>query len=285
MLTSLDHIVIGVRDLEPATQTLGRLLGRRPSWRGTHAAYGTANTLFRLDKTYVELLSPVGPGPIADMLRESLDRRGEGLFALSFGTDDAKATARELRTRGLTAADPVDGSGRESTSGVERCWRNVMLPQSETRDVMLFAIEHRSPAERLPSAEAIGDAAAAISGVDHVVVHSTNPDATSALYGAKLGLRLALDKTFPDWGMRLMFFRVGGITVEIAAPIGAKPEASDKLWGISYQVPNAEAAVRRLAREGFDVSEVRAGRKPGTFVATVRGEPCGVATLLIQPLR
>jgi hypothetical protein len=73
------------------------------------------------------------------------------------------------------------------------------------------------------------------------------------------------------------------ITVEIAAPLAAATETTDRLWGISYQVPDVERAVARLRRDGFDASEARAGRKPGTRVATVRGEPCGVATLLIEP--
>ena len=284
MLSSLDHIVIAVRDLAASTSTLSSLLGRAPSWHGAHAAYGTANTLFRLDKTYVELLSPVARGALADRLRDSLERRGDGLFALAFGTADAAAAVRELRGRGLAAADAAEGSGRESSTQVERRWRNVWLPSEETRGVMLFVIEHLSPPGALPLAAAPrGDEAASIHGVDHVVVHSTDPDATRALYGEKLGIRLALDKSFPDWGMRLVFFRVGGITVEVAAPIGAAPEADDRLWGISYQVADLERAVARLAREGFDVSEVRTGRKPGTQVATVRGEPLGVATLLIQP--
>jgi catechol 2,3-dioxygenase-like lactoylglutathione lyase family enzyme len=285
MLTALDHIVIGVRDLEVSTARLSSLLGRTASWRGRHAAYGTANSLFRLDKTYVELLSPVADGVLGDVVRGSLDRRGDGLLALAFGTSDASAAATELRARGLGAAEPVAGSGRESSSGVERRWRNVWLPAEETRGVMLFVIEHTSPAERLPFAAARDDESAAVSGVDHVVVHSSDPNSARTLYGQKLGLRLALDESFPDWGMRLLFFRVGGITVEIAAPLGAEPEATDRLWGISYQVPDVERAVARLQRDGFDVSEARAGRKPGTRVATVRGEPCGVATLLIQPAR
>ena len=44
---------------------------------------------------------------------------------------------------------------------------------------------------------------------------------------------------------------------------------------------DVQAAHARLARQGFDVSDVRPGRKPGTHVCTVRGEPCGVATLLL----
>ena len=46
---------------------------------------------------------------------------------------------------------------------------------------------------------------------------------------------------------------------------------------------DADAARARLADTGFDVSEVRTGRKAGTRVFTVRGEPCGVPTLFIGP--
>jgi catechol 2,3-dioxygenase-like lactoylglutathione lyase family enzyme len=282
MLTTLDHIVIAVRDLAASSDVYVRLLGRRPSWRGVHPGYGTANTLFRLENTYLELLSPNGAGAVADLLLGFLEQRGEGLFALAFGTADAAAFARAARERGLAAADPVDGSGKESATGVERRWRNVFIPESETRGVKLFAIEHRTTSDLLPAAEPTDNIAASVSGCDHVVVNTTESDRASELYGAKLGLRLALDKKFPDWSMRLLFFRIGGITVELAAPLGAiDSSGEDRLWGVSYRTPDAEAARARLLRQGFEVSEVRSGRKPGTRVCTVHGEPCGVATLLI----
>jgi hypothetical protein len=47
-------------------------------------------------------------------------------------------------------------------------------------------------------------------------------------------------------------------------------------------VPDAEAARARLAQAGFDVSEVRAGRKPGTRVLTLRDGTCSVPTLLLE---
>ena len=40
-----------------------------------------------------------------------------------------------------------------------------------------------------------------------------------------------------------------------------------------------------LAGAGLDVSEVRAGMKPGTRVFTVRDGTCGVPTLMIEPAR
>jgi catechol 2,3-dioxygenase-like lactoylglutathione lyase family enzyme len=282
MIVTLDHVVIAVRDLEAATVLQTRLLGRRPSWRGAHPAYGTANTLFRLQNLYVELLAPRGSGSFGGLLADWLERRGEGFFALAFGTADAAATAAELRLRGLSAPEPAEGSGRESTEGIERRWRNVFLPQAETRGVTLFAIEHLSASDLLPHATSVEEPASAISACDHVVVRTSDPERSSDLYGRQLGLRLALDKSFPEWGMRLVFFRIGGVTVELAAPLAATDLGSDDyLWGISYRTPDVEAARRRLVREGFDVSEVRQGRKPGTRVCTVGGEPSGVPTLLI----
>jgi hypothetical protein len=55
------------------------------------------------------------------------------------------------------------------------------------------------------------------------------------------------------------------------------------LGGICWRVADIEATHARLVARGVDVSEVRAGRKPGTRVMTVRSDTCGVPTLLVQP--
>ena len=110
-----------------------------------------------------------------------------------------------------------------------------------------------------------------------------NPDEARALYGERFGIRLALDKTFEKFGSRLIFFRLGGVSIEIGASLKDEPdpEASDDLWGLAYRVADIIAMQSRLKEAGFDVSEVRKGRKPGTRVCTVRNPTHGVATLLI----
>ncbi len=297
MLTALDHVILGVRDLAAATRQYATLFGRRPSWRGEHPGEGTANTLFRLGNTYVELLAPEGDGPTARALRARLEAVGEGPVGLAFATADAEAARAALAARGLEPGPVEPGMGRDSDSGQFRRWRRVMLPLARTRGVLLFAIEHTSPAEMLPAAEAVGPEAAAISGIDHAVVRTLDADAAIALYGDALGLRLALDQRFPAWGMRLVFFRLGGVTIEIANPLAGGERAdrgegsdvepatpdSDRLWGLSWRVPDADAARARLAAAGVDVSDVRKGRKPGTRVLTVRDGSCGVPTLLLEP--
>ena len=284
MFHALDHVIVCVRDLADATRRYATLFGRRPSWRGEHPGWGSANTLFRLENTYLELLAPAGEGPIGDLLRGRLGEVGEGAFGLALATADAAAARATLAERGLEPAEVSEGVGRDADSGLFRRWRNVMLPAERTRGVFVFAIEHRSPPEMLPPAEVAGDAKAAISGIDHAVVQSPDADAAIALWGDALGLRLALDRSFPDWGMRLCFLRVGGVTVEIAQPLdGSAAVEGDRLWGLSWRVPDADAAHDRLVAAGVEVSAVRKGRKPGTRVLSVKDGTCGVPTLLLEP--
>jgi catechol 2,3-dioxygenase-like lactoylglutathione lyase family enzyme len=282
MLRRLDHVIIAVRDLEAATATYVRLLGRSPSWKGVHPGYGSANTLFRLDDLYVELLTPAGEGAIGTVLSDFLAREGEGLFALAFETADAAGAAAWLREKGFTVPNAADGSGRVDSTGKERSWRNVIMVPEEARGIRLLLIEHRSPADSLPPAQPTGDPDASIVGIDHVVITSADPDAARSLWRDRLELRLALDRTFEQWGMRLLFFRLAGVTIEVAHAIGSgNSEAPDRLWGISWRTGDVARARDRLAREGFDVSEVRPGRRPGTEVCTVRRETHGVATLVL----
>ena len=285
MFDALDHVILAVRDLADATRRYATLFARRPSWRGEHPGQGTANTLFKLHNTYLELISVQGEGPTASLLSERLDAHGEGLVGLAFATRDVDAARAELAARGLDPAPVAAGLGRDADSGLIRRWRTVMLPAARTRGVLLFAIEHGSP-DLLPEAAPVGPEDAVISGIDHAVVQTPDAEAAIALYRDGLGLRLALDRSFPDWGMRLVFVRVGGVTVELAQPLRDAPQHSevDQLWGISWRVPDAEATRARLAEAGLDVSDVRPGRKPGTRVISVKDGTCGVPTLLIEPM-
>jgi catechol 2,3-dioxygenase-like lactoylglutathione lyase family enzyme len=285
VLETLDHVVVAVADLEDASRETARLLGRGPSWSGEHGAWGTANTLFRLDGLYLELLAAAGPGPHADALRAWLAQRGEGLFALAFGTADAERCREAFAARGLEDGAVSKGLGRDLQSGAFREWRSVMLPPARTRGLQLFAIQHLSPPDLLPRVEPFCDPAGAVQTLDHVVVQSADAEASRALFADGLGLRLALDRRFEAFDFRALFFRVGGITIEVTAPLSRanESERADRLWGLAWSVRDTAAARSRLADAGFDVSPVRAGRKPDTAVCTVRSGTRGVATLLVGP--
>jgi catechol 2,3-dioxygenase-like lactoylglutathione lyase family enzyme len=280
VLASFDHAVIAVRDLDAASAGYAALLGRAPSWRGHHPGAGTANSLFRLANGYVELLAQAGAGPIGDGLRAAIESRGEGLVGLAFGTPDAARCASAWREVGIAATGPDPGEGRDAGSGAVRRWRTATLPLQASRGVLLFAIEHT--AGELPQTHVDP---AGISALDHVVVTSTDLEASRAIYADLLGLRLALDRRFEARRIRILFFRIAGVTVEVAGALGpADPaEAGDRFGGLAYRVDDVGATRERVAAAGFDVSSVRDGAKPGTRVCTVRDGTHGVPTLLIEP--
>jgi len=123
----------------------------------------------------------------------------------------------------------------------------------------------------------------AVAAIDHVVVHSQNLDRALGLWRDRLGVRLALDREFPVRGLRMLFFRSAGVTLEFVGqlPPPADTSGPDRFYGLAYRVPNLEHCRERLLASGFDVSTVRAGNKPGTVVATVRSGTAGVPTLLL----
>lgn len=285
MIDRLDHVIVAVRDLRAAADRYAALLGREPSWQGEHPGAGTANVLFRLENTYVELLAPAGEGPVGKPLRERLESHGEGLAGIAFGTPDLPAAVEALRAQGGSVSDPQPGQGRDAASGAERRWQNAFLTPASSRGPLVFAIQHHSPPEALPLRAPV-EPGGSVFALDHVVVMSADLDASRELYHEVLGLRLALDRSFEARGTRILFFRVGGVTVEVAGPIGGGPDpaAPDRLFGLAYRVADAEAAARRISAAGFDVSAVRPGHKPGTRVCTVGDGTAGVPTLLIEPV-
>jgi len=289
MFTAFDHAVIAVGDLGKATERFEALLGRPASWRGIHPEAGTANALFRLENCYLELLSPDGDGPIGTVVRAAIDTRGDGMLALAFGTQSIEAAAAALRESGIAVSEPQPGEGRgtpaDGDRDATRLWSSVMLPPQAARGIPVIALEHRSPPESLPATTPVGSGDASVTALDHAVVISDDPGASAAFYGEALGLRLALDKDFPKRGLRLIFFRVGGVTVEVAGPIEAKRDSDgiDRFGGLSYRVTDIDAIRARLLGADFDVSEIRDGNKPGTRVCTVRNDTCGVPTLLLEP--
>jgi methylmalonyl-CoA epimerase len=284
---TLDHVVIAVRDLDGATKDYATLLGRGPSWHGSHPTYGTRNTLFRIDNTYIELLSlrDGKGGQWAGELAGFLDK-GEGLYALALGTPAIDADVRFLRERELPVQDPREGDGLDELTNARRAWRNAMVPAKSTKGTRIFFIEHTTGPDALPVAPVRASAGAHVQRMDHAVVLSPDLEGSRKLWGDVLGARMALDRTFPERNTRIVFFRLGDITVEISGGAQQTEEGigkPDRLWGVAWGVENLRATVERLRAANVEVSDARTGVKPGTLVATAKGAHThGVATLLIE---
>ena len=120
--------------------------------------------------------------------------------------------------------------------------------------------------------------------VDHVVLRTGDAQACLDLFGDEMGIRLALDKTVPEWGGRMLFFRAGKLTLEVIESSGEETAAS-AFWGLAYQCKDLAGFLQALSARGVATSGIRDGRKPGTLVATLKSHDLGIPTLLIQPAK
>ena len=268
MIEALDHIAVAVRDLDRAASAFGTLLGRRADWR--EEAAGARHAWFQLENMALDIVQPEGPGESGDRVRAQIEAHGEGLWGLAFAVSDLDETRRILGRRG--APPPSRPRCSPPTPGG---WPSSIRPPRT-------ASRSRSPSARAAPRPS-RPAKARVVALDHVVINTPNPERAVALYGARLGLDFRLDRSNPQWGSRLMFFRCGGAVVEIGARLGGEiSDAPDRLSGLAWRVAEPDAAQARLAKAGFDVSEVRSGRKPGTKVFTVRSGVPGAPTLMLS---
>jgi catechol 2,3-dioxygenase-like lactoylglutathione lyase family enzyme len=186
----------------------------------------------------------------------------DGLAGLAFAAADLAKAQNLLERRGLRV---LLGDG------------SLHLATDSTHGVPIRLVEWKGK-----SREGGGAGPATVSGLDHVVIRTPNPERAIALYAGRLGLSLRLDRSEPTWGARLLFFRCGDLVVEIAHDLKAGiGDGKDTLWGLSWRVPDISAAHGRLKGAGLDVSEVRTGRRPGSKVFTVRSHTAGVPTIMI----
>lgn len=193
---------------------------------------------------------------------------GEPLSSMVFATGDLDEAARLLERRAVPCERPGD---------------QLVLSQEATHGVPIALIERHEPS--IPSAPTLDDAAA-ISSLDHIVIRTPNPERAIAFYAGRLGLDLRLDRSNPEWGSRLLFFRCGDLVIEIASAL-EKPVSNgpDRLWGLSWRASDIAKVNARLKSAGVDVSPVRSGRRPGTEVFSVNSHTGGVPTIVIGGLK
>ncbi len=274
MITALDHFVLVCPEIEAAEADYFTLLGEDPVWRSE--TEDTASVVFAVGNTALELLAPQGEGPTADKLREMIED-GAGLTTLVYRSDGLSEDHHLLSRRGLDPSEISNGESQHGDTGALRSWQRFRVPDASMAGIKTFVLETDSPFV------AAHPERGSVSALDHLVINTPNPERAVANYGARLGLRFALDRTAEEWKTRFLFFRLGGLTLEVIHRLGETydPAADDHIWGLTWETDDLEAAHERLTKAGLDISIIRQGRKPGSRVFTVRNGTQGVPTLFI----
>ncbi|MEO6194800.1 MAG: VOC family protein [Thermoanaerobaculia bacterium] len=154
-LSRIDHIILGIGDLQKGIAELERLTGVRAVFGGAHPGRGTQNALISLGgEHYLEILAP-NPED-----RASLEP-SEGLQALTAltpigwaaRTHDMTALERDLRSQGVEIGEIRPG-GRNLPDGSRLAWKTLGFPPSAS-SLLPFFIEW-DPAGAHPSATSPG---------------------------------------------------------------------------------------------------------------------------------
>tara|TARA_B100001057_G_scaffold329135_1_gene329503 strand:+ start:447 stop:1286 length:840 start_codon:yes stop_codon:yes gene_type:complete len=277
MISTLDHLIIAVKDLEEAEKNYKKIFGADPVWKGEHKALGTANSIFNFKNTYFELLASNGSGLGAELVNNSIAEKGEGLMGIVFGSDDIEKVSDSLKKNGYEISDLSEGEGENSKNNKIRKWKNLFLPPELTRGIFSFIIQHTDGS--LPSLDEYSKGE--INKLDHVVINTNDADGFIKVYKDIFNIRLALDKVIEHWKSRMLFFRVNKTTIEV---IEKKDEedSKDSLWGLAWEVDSIDEAHKRLTKEGIEISSIKEGLKENTLVATIKSHTHNVPTLLIE---
>ncbi|HYM73381.1 MAG TPA: VOC family protein [Stellaceae bacterium] len=145
-IAGIDHIIVGVRDLEAARRRWTRL-GFTATPRGRHIGQGTANYCIMFARDYLELLGFVERDEYGHRLETFLAQR-EGAMSVAFAPEgDAAATGAALAGLGLHPSAPrALGRALELPEGdaIPR-FSLLNLPPEETPALDCFICGHLTP--------------------------------------------------------------------------------------------------------------------------------------------
>lgn len=277
MISTLDHLIIAVDDLDKAEEDYLKIFGAQPVWKGEHKELGTTNSLFNFQNTYFELLSASGNGLGAMLVQHALQESGEGLLGMVLGTNNIEQTTQSLKDHSFLINEPGEGVGTNFKNDDVRKWKNLFLPSELTRGIFSFIIQHTHGTLPMPEIQN----SSTINKLDHLVINTNDADGFIDIYKDVFGIRLALDKHIKHWNKRMLFFRLNQTTLEVVEKKD-NLESKDSLWGLAWDVASIDDAHKRILNAGVDISSIKDGIKENTRVATIKSHTHGVPTLLIE---
>ena len=253
-IAGIDHIIIGVRDLE-AARLNWRRLGFTLTPRGRHIGQGTANYCIMFGRDYLELLGFVERDEHAHRLETFLAQR-EGAMSVAFAPEtNAEATAAALAARTLHPSAPrALGRALELPEGaVTPRFSLLNLPPEETPALDCFICGHLTP-ELVRRAEWLAHPNG-VTGIAAVHLVAEDPAVLAPAYRRLFGddrVATTVSGLEVDTGRnRLVFTRPALSGADIPPPAIA---------ALELRVANREAASAYLRDAGIAFMELPDGR-------------------------
>ena len=291
MLTRIDHVVIGVPDLDSGIETYTRL-GFNVYPGGVHPGRGTHNAISLNEDDYLELLSVRDPdqyraaagatGGLIDFIAA-----GGGLRYVVVASDDLAADVEAMRSRGVDVGDGIEGS-RRTANGVELSWRVAALRGRHPLPIVF--IQHLSSREaRRRQVPTVGNHPNGVQRIDRVYVATTDVRADAETYARVLGTLVPRIQRGTVIMADMAVFDLGPTGLSIAQPYAPGP-AADAIarrgpgpFQVLYRTTGMAAAARWMQDHAVP-PPARGVRNTGEQAMLVPPEhACGVYIGLVGP--
>ncbi|HWZ20498.1 MAG TPA: VOC family protein [Ktedonobacteraceae bacterium] len=256
MLTAIDHIIIGVQNLEKAALQFSQKLGLAVSGGGTHPTGGTANRIIVIGDTYLELIAIHNS---AEAQQSMLDRLAihEGYLNFVLASNDIEADSNAMINRGIQILGPIPGSLR-AADGRTRGWSRVDVERPDLAQRYPFIIQHDSTGEerrfRLAGWTTPPEHALGATQVRSTTIAVANLAEATQRYQHIYGLQPSDSFTgeADGWDAMLAAFPLGGNDqgqcFELAEPLSLSAEADQD---VDYEhLPEPGALARHLVQFG-----------------------------------
>ena len=289
MITRIDHITIGVADLEQGVAQYKKL-GFNVLKGGVHAGRGTHNAVAWNGEEYIELLAirDVAEYRTASTTGGEFEKfitAGGGIRSIALASDDLAADVEGMRSRGIDVGDPLEGS-RRTPDGLELRWKIAML--GPTHALPVFFIQHLTPlAQRRPTGAAAHPNA--VTGLERAYIVVNDANASAALCARILGM----DQPGLQKGTVIMsnmaIFQLGPTGLGIVTPYADGPAASalkkrgPGAFQALYRTTSMGAAANWMAAQGLPPLE-RGVRNTGEHaMLATPAEACGADIGFVGP--
>ena len=256
-LPYLDHVLIGVRDLESSASVFADRLGFTLTPEGIHPGRGTHNRLAVLASEYLELIAVRDAAE--GVFRPSLNRfleSSEGLYMFAIGTDDLDGTVSKMRRSGVGVSDPTPGARAASDGAPGYTWRSAAVAADATPGSETFLIQHdvaiedRYTVPANPTRHANG-----ATRVHRLVLAVHDADGAAAAW-ARLGLRKVA--VTPAGRVRMA---LANSYLDLAAPTGPGAlaeflrERGEAPYELVLEVSDVTATLQLLRAAGVTATE------------------------------
>ncbi len=133
-MEKIEHIGIAVKNLEESNKLFAKLLGKPHYKIENVASEGVRTSFFEVGGIKIELLEATRPdSPIAKFI----EKRGEGLHHLAFGTNQLETKVNELSEAGFT---PLSDKPKEGADNK----RIVFIHPKTTNQVLIELCQEKA---------------------------------------------------------------------------------------------------------------------------------------------